>query len=81
MFVNVLLHGRWFGPPGSPVAFETEFGWVLAGETESCAPVNLITLIFLLGDQMAEMLKVAGRRLVRNPSDVRNSGISARMRG
>ena len=42
MFVNVLLHGRWFGPPGSPVAFETEFGWVLAGETESCIPANHI---------------------------------------
>ena len=43
VFVNVLLHGRRFGPPGSPVAFETQFGWVLAGETESCAPADLIT--------------------------------------
>ena len=42
VFVNVLLHGRRFGPPGSPVAFETEFGWVLAGETESCIPANHI---------------------------------------
>ena len=38
-----LLHGRRFGPLGFPVAFETEFGWVLAGETESCAPADLIT--------------------------------------
>ena len=43
VFVNVLLHGQRFGPPGSPVAFETEFGWVLTGETESCTPANLIT--------------------------------------
>ena len=43
VFVNVLLHGRRFGPPGSPVAFETEFGWVLAGEAESCAPADHVT--------------------------------------
>ena len=42
VFVNVLLHGRWFGPPGSPVVFETEFGWVLAGGTETCAPTDHI---------------------------------------
>ena len=27
VFVAVLLHGRRTGPPGSPVAFETHFGW------------------------------------------------------
>ena len=43
VFVNVLLHSRQFEPPGSPVAFETEFGWVLAGETESFASADLIT--------------------------------------
>ena len=43
VFVNVLLHGRRCGPPGSPVAFETEFGWVLAGEAESCAPSDHVT--------------------------------------
>ena len=30
---NVLLQGRRFGPSDSPVAFETLFGWVLAGRT------------------------------------------------
>lgn len=30
-FVDVLHHGRRLGAPTSPVAFETEFGWVLAG--------------------------------------------------
>ena len=36
VFAQVICHGRRRGPPGSPSAFETEFGWVLAGETESC---------------------------------------------
>ena len=43
VFVNVLLHGRRSGPPGSPVAFETKFGWVLAGETNACTPAACIT--------------------------------------
>ena len=33
IFVAVLLDGRRSGPPGSPVAFETKLGWVLAGNT------------------------------------------------
>ena len=33
VFTDVLLHGRRSGPPGSPIAFETMFGWVLAGRT------------------------------------------------
>ena len=28
IFSRVILHGWWFGPPGSPSAFETQFGWV-----------------------------------------------------
>ena len=35
IFVASLLHGRRLGPPGSPTAFETKFGWVLAGLVES----------------------------------------------
>ena len=31
VFSSVLLHGRRFGSSGSPSAFETRFGWVLAG--------------------------------------------------
>ena len=31
IFSDVLLHGRRTGPPGSPVALETCFGWVLCG--------------------------------------------------
>ena len=35
LFVASLLQGRRTGPPGSPTAFETKFGWVLAGLVES----------------------------------------------
>ena len=35
MFVDVLRHGRRSGPPGSPTALETEFGWVLCGGSGS----------------------------------------------
>ena len=31
VFSRVVLQGRRFGPPGSPSAFETQFGWVLLG--------------------------------------------------
>ncbi len=33
VYIDSLLHSRRSGPPGSPVAFETIFGWVLAGRT------------------------------------------------
>ena len=33
VFVEVLCQGRRTGPPGSPTAFETDFGWVVAGQT------------------------------------------------
>ena len=42
VFVAVLLHGRRSGPPGTPVAFETCFGWVLAGSTEAVSPIKQI---------------------------------------
>ena len=31
VFSEVMEHGRWRGTQGSPTAFETTFGWVLAG--------------------------------------------------
>ena len=37
VFAAVVLNGRRCGPPGSPVAFETKLGWVLAGNTNSSA--------------------------------------------
>ena len=35
IFVEALRHGRRKGPPGSPIALETMFGWVLCGNAES----------------------------------------------
>ena len=35
VFAQVLQDGQRTGPPGSPVAFETELGWVLTGEVNS----------------------------------------------
>ena len=37
VFVDVILHGRRSGLPGTPIAFETCFRWVLAGSTECCS--------------------------------------------
>ena len=31
IFSRAVLHGQWFGPSGTPSAFKTCFGWVLAG--------------------------------------------------
>ena len=41
-FVAVLLDGRRSGLPGSPVAFETKLGWVLAGNTDLPSTENTI---------------------------------------
>ena len=35
IYADVLLHGRRYGPPGTPTAFETQFGWVLTGRTNT----------------------------------------------
>ena len=43
VFVDVILHGRRSGPSGTPIAFETCFGWVLAGSTEFCSLVPHVT--------------------------------------
>jgi hypothetical protein len=53
VFVETLLHGRRIGSPGSPIAFETEFGWVLAGRLDSCTPDHHIVshhVSFIAGD-------------------------------
>ena len=38
IFTQILRHGWRCSPPGSPSAFETEFGWVLAGEVNHSLP-------------------------------------------
>ena len=41
VYSDVLLNGRRSGPPNTPTAFETHFGWVLAGRTNSMIPRDL----------------------------------------
>ena len=43
IFVQVWLHGQRVGPPGSPVAFETTCGWILAGNSVACHPIAQVT--------------------------------------
>ena len=51
-----MLQGRRTGPPDAPVAFETKFGWVLAGKTgpisfsNHCVTVNHVSTIS--GDEL-----------------------------
>ena len=42
IFVEILRQGRRIGAPGSPSAFETEFGWVLAGKLDVYASSHSI---------------------------------------
>ena len=42
VYANVLLPGQLVGAPGSPVAFETIFGWVLAGKTTKVPSIPCI---------------------------------------
>ena len=54
VFAEVMHHGRRSGPPGIPIAFETCFGWVLAGSTESCSLLPQVTtchVLFTTGDE------------------------------
>ena len=41
IYAEVILHGRRSGDPDSPVAFETLFGWVLAGNTNSATSAHM----------------------------------------
>ena len=54
VFVEALRQGRRFGPPGSPPAFETEFGWVLAGRLDSNTPKHVTShhASFIAGDDL-----------------------------
>ena len=41
VYADALLQGRRSGPPGSTVAFETRFGWVLTGSTSKTSVSSL----------------------------------------
>ena len=42
MFVNVIRQGRRSGPLNSPTALNSDFGWVLAGDTGSQADTEVV---------------------------------------
>ena len=46
--------GRWIGPPGTPGAFETEFGWVLASCLDLCDSHHIVShyISFTTGDDL-----------------------------
>ena len=55
VFVDIILHGQRSGPPGTPIAFETCVGWVLAGSTESCSLVPQVATYYVscvIGDEI-----------------------------
>ena len=55
VFASVVLHGRRSGPPGSPTAFETKFGWALTGNTNTSAVTSSIAtyhVSVLTGDDL-----------------------------
>ena len=55
IFVEVLGHGRRIGAPETPIAFETQFGWILAGNTQTQAPIHHAAVhhvISLTGDDL-----------------------------
>ena len=54
VFVEILRQGRRFGPPGSPSAFDTEFGWVLAGRLNPPGPNHAAShhASFVAGDDL-----------------------------
>ena len=48
VFIDVILHGWQSGPPGTPITFETCFGWVFTGSTEFCSLVPQVTTYHVL---------------------------------
>ena len=65
VFVEVTCHGQQLGVPGSPEAFKTENGWVLAGGIDSCSPTQQITThhaaLLCRGDILHQFLGVEKR--------------------
>lgn len=45
IFVEVMHHGWWLRAPGSPVASETEFEWVLAVGMDYCSFIQQVSLL------------------------------------
>ena len=55
LLLGLLMSGRRVGPSDSPTAFETEFGWVLAGNAGPSSPTHHVShsrLSLLTGDDI-----------------------------
>ena len=63
IYADVLLHGRQCGPPDTPTAFETQFGWVLTGRTNTHSVILLSAVIS--GDEILHMFW----EIEKNPKD------------
>ena len=77
VFVDVLRHGRRSGPPGSPTALETEFGWVLCGGSGSSPDSMRVSPLFTVSSRLETTSSDASGRLRRpllisQPSQWRN---------
>ena len=59
VYVEVLLRGRQTGAPDAPVAFETEFGWVLAGTTgqSSSQPATTLTTLHVAHQATDDLIR------------------------
>ena len=79
VFVQVMRQGRRTGAPGSPSAFETDFGWVLAGEAGICASnvsiTSYHTSLVVTGDRILQRFW----EIEESPSDASNFSTEERM--
>ena len=62
LFTEALLHGWRVSVPGSPIAFETVFGWVLAGPTSNHTPESIVashhTLVITSDDLLQRVWEI-----------------------
>lgn len=72
VFSEVLLQGRRTGLSGSPVGFETQFSWVLAGNTSSCVPTQVIAAhhtTLLTGDDLLHRFGEVEEKVCLTPDE------------
>lgn len=76
IFMAVLRQGRRTGPPGSPIAIETELGWVIAGKIDVLASTQAIAShhATVTADEVLQKFWE-----VENPKDHLNLSVEERM--
>ena len=79
VFTRILLTGRHEGSPGSPVALETLFGWVLCGDVQSS---NSYSSAVTVGHTLIDMSNDTLRRFweIEEPPNRTNGQISQKER-